>query len=237
MKFTFLTTFFALTTAVPARVERNELTRTDLELADKFTEMVTTSMSSQVFPTTNNRGDILFEQFREIYLEIMKSRHVGKAVKILRYASQSLNGEWKIPGMPSGFPFPMISLEAIIKQELKLDTTRFVPVEEASDTEIPVLYTANSPTIASYSKCGEIQVDAGNETNVLISSAAIGRVPGVDFFIGNNDKNISRISFIIIAIPRKAVIVMDMGSIGGIETLERQRKDLPRSHSTPTSRK
>lgn len=140
------------------------------------------------------------------------------------------------PEFPSTSPYAKYSLEGIIKQELKLDNTSFVPVEEASNTEIPVLYTAHSPGLAPYSKCDKIQVEAGNKTYGIISSAAIGRVPGVDFFIENNDAAISRISFIIVAIPGKAVIVMDMGSIGGIETLERQRQDLPLSHSTPTSR-
>lgn len=93
------------------------------------------------------------------------------------------------------------------------------------------------PEIAPYSICGNIQVDAGNEANVMISSAAIGRVPGVDFFIENNDVAISRISFIIVAIPGKAVIVMDMGSVSGIYTLDRQREDVPKEHSTIESRK
>jgi hypothetical protein len=46
---------------------------------------------------------------------------------------------------------------------------------------------------------------------------------GTDFYIEFKDSCISRISFVIIAIPGKA-----MGSIAGIKTLSRQR-DLPQS--------
>lgn len=236
MKFFFNFLLFTISLAAPAQVERSELDAEERALANEFFRVCSASMISQSVPSTNNRRDISFSEFRQIYLNIINSANdTSRAVKILRYASQQLNGPWSVPDYPE--QYQKYTLEGIINQELNLSNTNFIPEWEVSNTEIPVLYTANSPEIAPYSICGNIQVDAGNEANVMISSAAIGRVPGVDFFIENNDVAISRISFIIVAIPGKAVIVMDMGSVSGIYTLDRQREDVPKEHSTIESRK
>jgi hypothetical protein len=172
-----------------------------------------------------------FANFRETYLEIMTN---AEAITILKNAAKDLKNQWNVDGMVIDGDEGMAMA---IKNELGEE--EFVPDYPVSNAEIPVLYSSNfeNEVIMEgeesdvYTQSGVITIDEG------MCVRAIGRIPGTDFYIDlPHDTCISRICFVIIVVPGKAIVVMDMGSISGIKTLSRQR-DLPLVHSTEEERR